>query len=146
MWKFTAHYENFNGEERSKELRFNLSSSEIRSMHFHKEGGIDKYYQRLVEENNTAKLYEAFEELIKASYGVISEDGEQFIKSEEEFNKFHNSPAYDAFMDYIITSENGASKFILGILPKEYVNKINSPEGKKIAAEHGVDITSLPTN
>ena len=146
MWKFTAHYENFNGEPREKVLRFNLSPSEIRSMHFHKEGGIDKYYQNLVEEGDTGKLYQAFEELVKLSYGVISADGDQFIKSEEEFSKFHNSPAYDAFMDYIITSENGAAKFITGILPKDYVNKINSPEGKKIAAEHGVDISSLTNN
>lgn len=146
MWKFTAHYENFNGEERTKELRFNLSPSEIRAMHFQKEGGIDKYYQRLVDEGDSKKLYEAFEDLIKASYGVISDDGERFIKTEEEYSKFHDSPAYDAFMDYILTTENGASKFIMGILPREYVNKINSPEGKKLAAEHGVDISSLPNN
>lgn len=146
MWKFTAHYENFNGEEKTKELRFNLSSSEITSLQFSKEGGIDKYYQKLVEEGNSGKLYSAFEELIKLSYGVISDDGERFIKNEEEYSKFHDSPAYDAFMEYIMTSENGASKFIMGILPKKYVNKINTPEGQKIAAEHGIDVTSLTNN
>lgn len=146
MWKFTAHYENFNGEERTKELRFNLSPSEIRSLHFSKDGGMDKYYQRLVDENNTAKLYQAFEDLIKLSYGEISPDGERFVKSDEIFSAFHDSPAYDAFMEYILTSENGAAKFITGIMPKGYVEKINSPEVKKLAAENGIDISPLTNN
>lgn len=146
MWKFTAHYENFNGEERTKELRFNLSASDIRKLQFSKEGGIDKYYQKLVEENDTAKLYQAFEDLIKLSYGVISDDGESFIKTEEEYQKFYNSPAYDAFMDYILTSENGAAKFVTGIMPKKYMDKINSPEGKQLAAEYGIDVSPLTNN
>ncbi|MBP5598379.1 MAG: hypothetical protein J6Y02_23635 [Pseudobutyrivibrio sp.] len=143
MWKFTAHYENFNGEERSKELRFNLSASDIRTLQYSKEGGIDKYYQKLVDEGDSGKLYQAFEDLIRISYGVISDDGERFIKSEEEYSKFHDSPAYDAFMEYILTSEDGAAKFITGILPKKYMDKVNSEEGKKIAAEHGIDISSI---
>lgn len=146
MWKFTAHYENFNGETREKELRFNLSASEIRSLQFSKEGGIDKYYQKLVSENDTAKLYKAFEDLIKISYGEISPDGECFVKSDEIFSKFHDSPAYDAFMDYILTSENGAAKFVTGIMPKNYMDKLNTPEGKKIIAENGIDISPLTNN
>lgn len=146
MWKFTAHYENFNGEERSKELRFNLSASEVRTLQFSKDGGIDKYYKRLVEENDTAKLYQAFEDLIKISYGEISSDGERFVKSDEIYSAFHDSPAYDVFMDYILTSENGAAKFVTGIMPKGYMDKINTPEGKKIAAENGIDISPLTNN
>ena len=86
MWKFTAHYENFNGEERSKELRFNLSASDIRTLQYSKEGGIDKYYQKLVDEGDSGKLYQAFEDLIRISYGVISDAGERFIKAEEEYS------------------------------------------------------------
>jgi len=143
MWKFTAKYENWNGEQREKVLRFNLTPSEIRKLQFSKEGGIDKYYQKIIDENDTAAIYNTFEELVRVSYGVISDDGEEFIKSEEAYNKFKNSLAYEAFMDYIITSENGATNFITGILPQNYVNKIKSPEGKKIAAEHGIDISPL---
>lgn len=146
MWKFTAHYENFNGEERTKELRFNLSASEVRTLQFSKEGGIDKYYQSLVEEGNNGKLYQAFEDLIKLSYGEISPDGECFLKSDEIYSRFHDSPAYDAFMEYIINSENGAAKFVTGIMPKKYMDKINSPEGRKIAAESGIDVSSIPND
>ena len=84
MWKFTAKYENFNGEQKEKVLRFNLTPSEIRKLQFSRKGGIDKYYQEMVESIDYAAIYNAFEELIKASYGIISEDGDQFIKSEEQ--------------------------------------------------------------
>ena len=146
MYKFVAKYENFNGDKKEKVLRFNLTASEIRTLQFSKEGGIDKYYEKIIRENDTAAIYNTFEELIKASYGIISDDGDQFIKSEEEYEKFKNSLAYEAFMDYIITSEDGATKFITGILPQKYMNKINSAEGKKIAAEHGIDISSITNN
>lgn len=146
MWKYTAKYENFNGEQKEKVLRFNLTPSEIRKLQFSRKGGIDKYYQEMVESKDYAAIYNAFEELIKASYGIISEDGDQFIKSEEEYEKFHNSPAYDVFMDHILETDDGATKFIMGIMPKNYVNKINSPEGKKIAEEHGIDLTPLNSN
>ena len=43
-------------------------------------------------------------------------------------------------------TDDGATKFIMGIMPKNYVNKINSPEGKKIAEEHGIDLTPLNSN
>lgn len=143
MWKFTAHYENYNGETREKVLRFNLTATEIRKLQFSKEGGIDKYYEKIVETKDYAAIYNTFEELVKLSYGVMSEDGESFVKNDEEYAKFKNSPAYEAFMDYLFESEDGTSKFVMGILPKNYVNRINSPEGKKIAEEHGIDISAI---
>lgn len=146
MWKYTAKYENYNGEQKEKVLRFNLTASELRNLQFSKEGGIDKYYEEVVKSQNAKEIYGIFEELVHLSYGIISEDGDSFTKSEEEYNKFRNSLAYEAFMDYIMSSDDGASKFILGIMPKAYVNKLNSPEGKKIAEEHGIDITALNSN
>lgn len=146
MWKYTAKYENFNGEQKEKVLRFNLTATEIRNLQFSKEGGIDKYYAEVVESKDAKRIYEIFEDLVRLSYGTISEDGDRFIKSEEEYAKFKDSLAYENFMDYIMTSDNGASNFIMGIMPKSYIERLNTPEGKKIAAEHGVDITSLNSN
>lgn len=146
MWKYTAKYENFNGEQKEKVLRFNLTPSEIRKLQFSKEGGIDKYYAEVVESKDVKKIYEILEDLIRLSYGVVSEDGERFVKSDEDYEKFRESLAYEAFMDYILTSEEGIMKFMTGIMPKEYMNKLNTPEGRKIAEEHGIDITALNSN
>lgn len=146
MWKFTAKYEDYNGNPKEKELFFNISDSEIRRLQFTMEGGLEGYYSKLANEKDPAKIYEAFEKFIDLSYGVVSEDGEEFIKSPEELAKFKNSLAYDAFMDYIMTSENGASKFITSVFSKKLMNRVNSPEGKKIAEEHGIDISPILNN
>ena len=146
MWKFTAHYENYNGEEKEKVLRFGLTATEIRELSFSKEGGIDNYYKEILETKDPKKIYEVFEEFVRLSYGVVSEDGESFIKSDEEYAKFRNSPAYEVFMDYITLTEDGASKFFTGIIPKKYLKLLNTPEGKKIAEENGIDLSALPKN
>ena len=143
MWKFTAKYEDYNGKPKEKELRFNISDTELRKLQFSIPGGLDKYYANLAEEKDPAKIYEAFDKFVDMSYGVVSDDGEEFVKSPEILAKFKSSPAYDAFMDYIMTSENGASKFIMGVFSKKVMNILNSPEGKKIAEENGIDITPI---
>lgn len=142
MWKFTANYEDYNGVQKKKELLFNLTKSEILKLQNTVKGGIDTYYQRILEEQDNVAIYERFEDLVKLTYGVKSDDGERFIKNDEVFNAFKESMAYDVFMTYIMTSENGAANFINGIMPADLRAKLNTPEGQKIASEHGID-TSL---
>lgn len=143
MWKFTAEYEDWNGNPRKKELLFNLTMAEMMALQNSVKGGIETYYQRILEEQDNVALYKRFEDLVKLTYGVKSDDGERFIKNDEVYNSFKESAAYDVFMQYLLTTEDGATKFINGIMPAKVKAKLNTPEGKKIAAEHGLDVSSL---
>lgn len=143
MFKFTAEYEDWNGTPKKKELLFNLTKTEIIKLQNTKQGGLEGYYTRILDENDNVELYKRFEELVQITYGVRSDDGERFIKNDEVFNAFKESVAYDVFMQYLLTTPNGASEFIKGILPKDIVAKLNTPEGKKLAEEHGIDVTAL---
>ena len=143
MWKFTAEYEDWNGNPRKKELLFNLTIDEMYSMQNSVKGGLETYYQRILDEQDNVALYKRFEDLVKLAYGVKSDDGDRFIKNDEVFNAFKESGAYSVFMEYLLTTEDGATKFINGIMPAKVKAKLNTPEGQKIAAEHGIDISSI---
>lgn len=143
MWKFTAEYENWDGEPRKKELFFNLTISELTRLQNTVKGGIDSYYQHILDARDNVELYRRFEELVKLAYGEKSIDGERFVKNEEVFTAFKESMAYDVFMQYLMTTEDGAAKFINGIMPAKLKAQLNTPEGKKIAEEHGIDTSYI---
>lgn len=143
MWKFTAKYEDFNGNQKEKDIYFNLTTTELIKLQNSVKGGIDTVYDKIIEENDNVALMSRFEEIIKLAYGVKGEDGESFLKSDKIYEDFKQTLAYDAFMEYLLTSENGASNFINGIMPAKVKAKLNTPEGKKLAAEHGVDVSAL---
>lgn len=143
MWKFTAEYEDWNGNPRKRELLFNLTMAEMMALQNSVKGGIETYYQRILDEQDNVALYQRFEDLVKLTYGVKSDDGERFIKNDEVYNTFKESAAYDVFMQYLLTTEDGAAKFINGIMPAKVKAKLNTPEGKKLAAEHGIDVSSI---
>lgn len=117
MWKFTAEYEDFDGNNRKKELLFNLTKAELRELNYSVNGGIDKYYQDIVDSKNSKELYSAFSNIVKLAYGEKSLDGENFDKSEEIYARFKSSMAYDVFMDYLLETEDGAIKFVNGVIP-----------------------------
>lgn len=143
MWKFTAEYEDWNGNPKKRELLFNLTMAEMMALQNSVKGGIETYYQRILDEQDNVALYQRFEDLVKLAYGVKSDDGERFVKNDEVYNNFKESAAYDVFMQYLLTTEDGASKFISGIMPAKVKAKLNSPEGKKLAAEHGLNVDSI---
>lgn len=124
MWKFTAKYENYAGETKEKELLFNLNKHELRKLSVSVPGGIDAYYQKIVDAHDNKSIYECFEDLIHMSYGVCSADGEGFEKSEEEWEKLKSSMAYESLMDYIFETENGATNFVNGIMPASLRDQI----------------------
>ncbi len=143
MWKFTAEYEDWNGNKKKRELLFNLTLTEMMALQNSVKGGIETYYQRILDEQDNVELYKRFEDLVKLTYGVKSDDGERFIKNEEVYNNFKESAAYDVFMQYLLTTNDGASKFITGIMPAKIKAQLNSPEGKKLVAERGFDVSSM---
>jgi hypothetical protein len=143
MWKYTVEYDDWNGNHKKRELLFNMTTAEMMSLQNSVKGGIESYYKRILEENDNVALYKRFEELVKLTYGVKSDDGERFIKNEEVYNSFKESVAYDVFMQYLLMTEDGAAKFISGIIPSQVKAKLNTPEGKKIADEYGININTL---
>lgn len=131
MLKKTITYEDYNGIERTEDFYFNLSKSEIMSWQLGVSGGLAELLSKIVNAKDIPELVEYFEELILRAYGEKSPDGKQFIKSDELATAFKQTPAYDMLYMELIESEDYASEFVKGILPKD-VEKMIREEDLKV--------------
>lgn len=119
MLKKTITYTDYNGQERTEDFYFNLSKSEIILLETTTPGGYTAMLQRIVDSKDNIELMKAFTDLIKRSYGVKSEDGKRFVKSEQALEDFVNSAAFDEMFTEFFTSDTAAADFAKGILPKD---------------------------
>ncbi len=132
MIKWTITYTDYNDNKVTDEVYFNLSKVELMNMQFMSNGTYGNFVERITEERDIAALGAEFQRIILDSYGVKSDDGKTFMKSEELRNKFKNSEAYSELFMELVTDADKATKFIQGILPKDLqasaANALPTPE------------------
>lgn len=135
----TMTYTDYNGETRTEKFYFNLTAAEIAKLNFSEKGGLEESIKRCIKEGDTGKMVSLLEKIVLLSYGERSEDGRQFIKSEELSKAFSQTPAYsDLFMSFF-TDENAATTFLDELIPSDMVSNIDKNKAKaeveKIANE-----------
>jgi hypothetical protein len=116
-------YQNFNGEEETEEFFFHLSASDIARIELMHQGlgktGMIDELNRIIKKQNGAEIIAAFEGFVKDSYGIKSDDGRRFIKTDEVYQEFRSSGAYDVFFLKLVTDAEFGAKFINGLLPED---------------------------
>lgn len=119
MLKKYITYTDYNGVARKEAFYFNLSRSELIKMQLSTEGGMEEYLQRVIDTHDNRKLFELFDQLIKMSYGIKSEDGKRFIKSEKLTEEFAQTEAYTELLLELMgdDSTNAVLEFVKGIMP-----------------------------
>lgn len=124
-------YTDYNGVEREETFYFHISKAEMSRKEFTTAGGYSEYLQKIVDERDSIKLYNIFEDLLRMSFGVKSDDGKRFIKKASDgsllFDQFQESPAYDELIMELFNPEETA-KFIKGIFPKDIVDQVDERE------------------
>lgn len=113
----TITYTDYNGEERTEKFQFNLSKAEIMEMEMSTNGGLAEKITNIVETQNAPEIIKIFKELILKAYGVKSNDGKRFEKSEEISNAFAQTEAYSQLFMELATDEKAAADFINNIVP-----------------------------
>jgi hypothetical protein len=138
-------YVDYNGTERTETHYFNLSKAEILDMELFTEGGFVNLLERLVEEQNQIELVKLFKELVLKSYGVKSDDGRRFIKSEEQTKAFTETEAFSELYLTLAQDAEAASEFAIGIMPKDLQPKNGDVKRAADSLTMGrpVDIRSL---
>lgn len=126
MYKKTITYKDYNDEEVTEDLYFNLSKSEVMKSNFKEHGALENKLRRMVNEKNVQAIGELFADLIGMSYGEKSDDGKHFIKSESIRDRFEHSAAYDALYMALLESVDEAIAFIKGILPSELSKELDN--------------------
>ena len=128
MFMHTVKYEDFNGVQKERDIYFNMSEPEMTFWETSESGGLSNIIDRITKTKDTPMIMKYFEEIIDRSYGIKSDDGESFDKSEAILNKFKHSKAFEVFFMQLISDPDFAIKWIQGLLPAKYRDAISKEE------------------
>lgn len=133
MLKKNVTYTDYNGVERTEPFYFNLTKAEIMEMEMGTAGGFAEMIQKVVDAKDTPAIIKIFKNLVLKAYGVKSDDGKRFIKSEELSTAFSQTEAYSIIFMELATDADAATEFINGVVPADMsqaANKANHPANK----------------
>ena len=121
MYKISVTYKNFNDEECTDDLYFNITKAEMMEMELldGENNSLLETLEKIIETKDQKKIYKYFKATILKAYGKKSEDGKRFIKNQELCDEFVQTLAYEEFFMKIIADTNVAAEFIKGILPAD---------------------------
>lgn len=127
MLKKVIKYTDYDGVEREESFYFNMSQAELAEMELSVAGGMGELIRKMVDEKDQVRLAEMFKRIILMSYGVKSNDGKRFMKSEELSREFTQTEAYSNLYMELISDAKAAADFVNGIIPpKESLNNIQA--------------------
>jgi hypothetical protein len=127
MFKKTIKFEDFDGNEQSKDFYFHISKADLIAM---ASGGdeMQARLERIMAAKNGAGILKEFRDLIKIACGVRSEDGQRFVKDPEAQSTLLDSPAFDELLMELATDANASAEFVRQLLPekmqKEMLDKL----------------------
>ena len=118
MLKKTITYTDYDGQERTEEFRFNLTKAELVDMELTTAGTFSETMKRIIAEKDIIRIAKLFKELLLKSYGVKSDDGKRFIKSQELSEAFSQTEAYSDLYIELLSNPEEAAKFFAEVAPK----------------------------
>lgn len=132
----TVKYQDFNGNDCEDKFYFNLTKAELTEMELGIDGGLAEHIQKIVKANNGEQIIAVFKKLILKSYGIKSEDGKRFRKTDDNgvplSIEFSETPAYSALFMELATDDKAAAEFVNGIVPVDLAEEA----AKKVAEEN----------
>ena len=154
MLKRTVNYEDFNGNNVSEDFYFNLTKAELLELELSYDSGFAESLQRIIDAKDNKTLVFEFKKLVLLSYGIKSEDGKRFMKSDKIREEFEQTAAYSALFMELAVDAAAASAFITGITPRDLVDQAQ-PQDKPVGPPPAPlsappvfpsDVPSLPSN
>ena len=118
MLKKPITYVDYDGNTRTDNFYFNLDEAEILEMQMRYPGGMTAMLEKMVEEEDGAKILATIKEVIMLAYGEKSLDGKYFVKSHEKSVLFTQSRAYSALLMELYRDAGAAADFMNKIIPQ----------------------------
>lgn len=119
MLKKTMTYTDYDGNERTEDFYFNLTKAEVAEMEMSHTGGLVKFIEKIVAEQDGKRIMDMFKDLILKSYGEKSLDGKRFIKNQELRDAFSQTEAFSDLFWELGTDADAATAFVNGIVPNQ---------------------------
>lgn len=125
----TIKYTDYNGVEREEDFRFNLSKAELIEMEMTVDGGLTAFIEKVIKAKDSTALVKLFKDLVLKAYGVKTDDGKRFMKSEEIAREFSETEAYSQLFMELAFDDKAAIEFIEGIIPSDIdiSDKVQAP-------------------
>ena len=130
MFKHTVTYKDYDGKERTESFYFHYNEAELMEMINSEEGDFSARVQRLVDANEQSKVIKIVKKFVLDAFGIKSEDGRRFEKSEEISKAFEQCPAYSIIFMKMARDSKFAADFINNIVPEEYRGKLELPKAE----------------
>lgn len=137
MLKETVNYVDFDGNDVTEELYFNLTQTELVEMSMDLPdditnavgdgNNVDKEVAaaKIIEALGGKGVFEFVKQLLLKSYGRKTANGRGFEKSEELTKEFSQSLAFDAIFMELMSNDVKAAEFVNKIIPSNVLNKAN---------------------
>ena len=119
MLKKTVTYKDLNGKERTETFYFHYFESEIMDMEMSEEGGLAERIQRIIDAKDQPSLLKVIKKFVIDAYGVKSDDGRRFDKSQEVKDAFLQCPAYSKIYMELLTDDLLAADFVNQVVPED---------------------------
>lgn len=96
-------------------------------------------------EDEVKSLLQLVKRLMRLSYGIRSEDGKKHRQSDEIWDDFHDSAAYDAILFQMFQEKGVAMAFLGGIMPKELMEEAEAEMRKQPMDRQPKHVAGEPT-
>ena len=126
MIKKTVTYKDYNDTERTESFYFHFTEAEILDMEMSVEGGFAERVQRIVDAKEQSALLKVIKNFVLDAYGVKSEDGKRFIKTDKVKEEFVQSPAYSMIFMELVTNDALAADFVNGVVPDTMKDRLKA--------------------
>lgn len=124
MYKKTVTYTDYNGNERTEDFYFNLTTAEIAELQYSTDGGLESYIQRIIDAQDMPSIIKEFKKLVLLAYGEKDNTGKYFNKSEEISNNFSHTEAYSQIFMELATDDKAATEFVNGVIPQATIDEL----------------------
>lgn len=115
----TVTYTDFDGNERTEDIRFNFTKEELVRLNLSKEGGLEYYLNKLIQTRNTKEVAAILREVLLLAYGEKSADGKRFVKSEEISKNFADSAMFSDIYMELVNDPDKCADFFKKVIPQE---------------------------
>lgn len=113
MIKRNVTYKDFNDQEITEDVYFNLTEAEVIELNIRDD------LEAVGKSGNPNLIMDTFKRLLKAAYGVRTQGGSKFVKTQDAWDEFISSEAYSNIFMEMVTDSEYASAFVSELIPKK---------------------------
>ena len=128
MFTKEFEYTGYDGKPKKDTYWFNLSEAELYEIDLSSIRGFTGEMNKLLKEERTKEIVDAFKNIILGAVGVVSADGRKFLKSEEIREDFYRSKAYSQLFVELVSSGEKVAEFLRGAIPEEIRQRMDADE------------------